>query len=95
MQPVYLVMTFRLADDNQCQVRRVARIKVDGRGGLTFYDVQSERTEKINLWQLKFFSLLPLKPTALYAVDRRPAFDHGLNDGRDESSMLGTLVVVN
>jgi hypothetical protein len=58
MDHANLVLTFRLADDNRSQVRCVAGIKLDGRGGLSFYDLQSERNETIHLRQLEFFRLL-------------------------------------
>jgi len=60
MEHLNLVLKFRLTGDDQFQTKGVARIKVDGRGSLTFYDVQSGSTEKIDLRQLQAFSLQSL-----------------------------------
>jgi hypothetical protein len=62
MHDLHLVLKFRLAGDNQFQTRGASRIKVDGRGGLMFYDVQRGRTERIEVGQLQSFTLLPMNP---------------------------------
>jgi hypothetical protein len=58
MDHLNLVLKFRLAGDNQFQIKGAARIKVDGCGGLTFYDVQSGKTERIEVGELQSLSLL-------------------------------------
>jgi hypothetical protein len=58
------VLKFRLTGHDQHQVKVAARMKVDGRGALTFYNVQSGSTEKIDLGQLQSFTLRCLAPTA-------------------------------
>jgi hypothetical protein len=57
MDHLNLVLKFRLADHDQYQVKGASRIKVDGCGSLTFYDVQSGNTERIDLGQLRSLTL--------------------------------------
>ncbi len=57
MDRLNLVLTFRLNGDDHVQIKGAARIKVDGRGGLTFYDVQSGSMERIELGQLQSLTL--------------------------------------
>jgi hypothetical protein len=52
---INLVLKFRLAGDSRLHVKGAVRMKVDGRGGLTFYDAQSGTTERINLRDLQSF----------------------------------------
>lgn len=59
MNHLNLVLKFRLAGDQEFQIKEAARIKVDGQGSLTFYDVHSGKTEKIEVSRLRSFSLLP------------------------------------
>lgn len=54
-----LVLKFQLSGENQ-QVRGASRIKVDGRGGLMFYDVHSETAERIDLGRLQSLSLFSM-----------------------------------
>lgn len=63
MDNLNLVLKFRLAGNDQFQIKGAARIKVDGRGGLMFYDVQSGKTERIEVGQLQSLSLLSVSPT--------------------------------
>ncbi len=64
MNHLNLVMKFRLANHDQCQVKGATRIKLDGRGGLTLYDVQSGHHEKIEIRQLRSFSLRAISQAA-------------------------------
>jgi hypothetical protein len=57
MNRLNLVLKFRLAGHDQYQIKGASRIKVDGRGGLTFYDVQSGSNERLDLQQLRHLSL--------------------------------------
>ena len=64
MDRLNLVLKFRLAGDDHFQIKGAARMKVDGRGGLTFYDVQSGSTERIELRQLQSFTLHSMDQSA-------------------------------
>jgi hypothetical protein len=64
MDELNLVLKFHLSGELQFQIRGASRIKLDGRGGLTYYDVQSHKTETIEFDRLQSFSLLPIKTTA-------------------------------
>jgi hypothetical protein len=64
MDDLNLVLKFHLAGEVQLQIRGASRIKLDGRGGLTYYDVQSHKTERIEFDRLQSFSLLPIKAAA-------------------------------
>lgn len=60
MHDLNLVLKFQLAGETEPQIRSAARIKVDGRGGLTFYDVRSKSTERIDLVRLQSFQLFAM-----------------------------------
>ena len=55
-----LVLKFRLAGNSQLHVKAAARIKIDGRGGLVFYDAQSGAMETIELGRLRSFCIQPM-----------------------------------
>jgi hypothetical protein len=57
MNNLNLVVRFELAGDGRIHVKRAARIKVDGRGGLTLYDARGGAVEAIDLGALKSFQL--------------------------------------
>lgn len=50
-----LVLKFKLAGDARLHVKGAARIRVDGRGGLTFCDAQTGTMERIQLSDLQSF----------------------------------------
>ena len=52
-----LVLKFRLSGDSELHVKGVERIKVDGRGGLTFHDAETGAPETIKLQELRSFCL--------------------------------------
>jgi hypothetical protein len=62
MHDLNLVLKFQLAGETQFQIRGASRIKVDGRGGLLFYDVQNGTAERIDIGRLQSFSLLSTTP---------------------------------
>jgi hypothetical protein len=62
VERINLVLKFRFAGDDQIYIKGAARIKVDGRGGLMFHDVQSGKTERIAVSELESFNILSLKP---------------------------------
>ncbi len=64
MDQLNLVLKFRLTGHDQYQVKGAARMKVDGRGSLSFYDAQSGNMEKIDLRQLQSFTLRCLAKAA-------------------------------
>ena len=64
MDQLNLVLKFRLTGHDQCQVKGAARMKVDGRGSLSFYDVQSGSMERIDLRQLQSLTLRCLAKAA-------------------------------
>ena len=49
MNPTNLVLTFTVAGDSRVHVRGAARIKVDGRGGLTLFDSGKGEQEWVSL----------------------------------------------
>jgi hypothetical protein len=57
MEKLNLVLQYRMAGDTDSSVRGAARIEVDGRGGLTLYDAQTARAEKIDLAELRSLSI--------------------------------------
>lgn len=57
MNHINLVLKFRLAGDGELQIKGVARIKIDGRGGLIFYEVHTGETQTIELGKLDSFSV--------------------------------------
>lgn len=60
MYDLNLVLKFQLAGETRPQIRAASRIKVDGRGGLTFYDVHTRTSETIDLVRLQSFSLIDM-----------------------------------
>jgi hypothetical protein len=64
MHDLNVVLKFRLAGDSRFHIKGAARIRVDGRGGLLFYDVQSGQTERIDVGRLQSLSLLSVNPRA-------------------------------
>jgi len=52
-----LVLTFTLAGDSRIHVRGAARIKVDGRGGLTLFDAKKGETEWVRLDSLRSLTI--------------------------------------
>lgn len=62
VERINLVLKFRFAGDDQTYIKGAARIKVDGRGGLMFHDVQSGKTERIAVSELESFKILSLNP---------------------------------
>jgi len=57
MNPTNLVLTFTLAGDNRVHVRGAARIKVDGRGGLTLFGSEKGRTEMVSLGRIRTLTI--------------------------------------
>ncbi|HUI77447.1 MAG TPA: hypothetical protein VLY24_06010 [Bryobacteraceae bacterium] len=57
MEKVNLVLKFQMAGKAGCYLRGAARIKVDGRGGLTLYDTDTAVAEKIDLSKLQSLSI--------------------------------------
>jgi hypothetical protein len=58
---INLVLKFRLAGDDHIYIKGASRLKVDGRGGLMFHDVQSGKTERIAVGELESFNILSLQ----------------------------------
>ena len=52
-----LVLTFTLTGDSRVHVKGAARIKVDGRGGLTLFDVEEGRSEIVSLGRLRSLTI--------------------------------------
>ena len=52
-----LVVTFSFAGDSQVHVRGAARIKVDGRGGITLFDVEKGGSEWVSLGCLRSLTI--------------------------------------
>ena len=59
MKTLNLLLKYKLAGDSRIHVKGATRIKVDGRGGLMLYDVNTGAAETINLSQLRSFSIQP------------------------------------
>ena len=57
MTPTNLVLTFTLAGDSRVHVRGAARIKVDGRGGLTLFDAEKGCSELVILSRLRSLTI--------------------------------------
>ena len=57
MTPTNLVLTFTLAGDSRVHVRGAARIKVDGRGGLTLFDQEKGCSELVSLSRLRSLTI--------------------------------------
>jgi hypothetical protein len=62
MDHINLVLKFRMAGDGVLQTKGVVRIKLDGRGGLIFYEVHGGETQRIALGQLDCLSVLSMPP---------------------------------
>jgi hypothetical protein len=60
MENLNLVLKFKLARDRRLHVKCAARIKVDGRGGLLFYDAKGGPAEYIDLRDLQSFRIQPV-----------------------------------
>jgi hypothetical protein len=60
MNYLNLVLKFQLAGKEQDEIRGISRISIDGGGSVTFYDVQNECTEVLDLGQVRSLSLLSL-----------------------------------
>jgi hypothetical protein len=69
MDNLNLEVKFMLAGDGRLHVKRAARIKVDGHGGLLLYDARGEAVQSISLGSLKSFHLERVNhiPTATVA----------------------------
>jgi hypothetical protein len=95
MEQANLVLRFKLAHEDHYQTKWVARVTVDGRGGLTYSDVQSGRTEKISLAQVRSFSLRSLAQSAPNLMRHAPLIRLGVK--ADTYSMLlpATAITVN
>jgi hypothetical protein len=50
-----LILKFQLAGDARLHVKGAARMKLDGRGGLAFYDAETGTIERIELRDLQSF----------------------------------------
>jgi len=57
MTSTNLVLTFTLAGDSRVHVRGAARIKVDGRGGLTLFDAEKGSSEMVSLRRLRSLTI--------------------------------------
>ena len=57
MTPTNLVLTFTVAGDSRVHVRGAARIKVDGRGGLTLFDAGKGAKEWVSLAGLRSLTI--------------------------------------
>jgi hypothetical protein len=57
MNPTNLVLTFTLTGDSRVHVRGAARIKVDGRGGLTLFDSEKGCMERVSLERLRTLTI--------------------------------------
>ena len=64
MKDLNLVLQFKMAGDTNCRISSAARIKVDGRGGLTFYSPETGSAERIDLADLRWLSIRFLGPPA-------------------------------
>jgi hypothetical protein len=73
MDHINLVLKFRLAGDCELQIKGVARMKLDGRGGLIFYEVLSGETRRIALGQLDCLSVLSVPPATAAAAQWQAA----------------------
>jgi hypothetical protein len=64
MKDTNLVLKYRLVGEEQFQIRGANRIKIDGHGGLMFYETQNDAINRIELSQLQSFSLLSLRTSS-------------------------------
>ena len=60
-----LVVTFTVAGDSRVHVRGAARIKVDGRGGLTLFDSEKGSQELVSLGSIQSFTICSLTSLAI------------------------------
>ena len=60
MNDLNLLVKFKVSGDTQVQVKSAARIKVDGRGGMTLYHPWNGTSEKITLDQLQSLTIQAL-----------------------------------
>jgi hypothetical protein len=66
-----LLVTFTVNGDSRVHVKGAARIKVDGRGGLTLYDAQSGAPELVSLGCLQTLTIRTLAgvaPTPAFGI---------------------------
>lgn len=68
MNCLNLVLKFQLTGKDEQEIRGISRIRVDGGGSVTFYDVQKECTEILDLGQVRSMSLLSLDQFILQAA---------------------------
>jgi hypothetical protein len=57
MPPTNLVLTFTLAGDSRVHIRGAARIKLDGRGGLTVFGAKNGCPELVSLGRLRSLTI--------------------------------------
>jgi hypothetical protein len=62
MDNLNLILKFKLAGDDHLHVKGAARIKVDGRGTLLLYNIQSRAVETIDLRTLRALSIQQVSP---------------------------------
>lgn len=60
MNHLNLVLKFQFAGKEEHEIRGISRISIDGGGSVTFYDVQNECTEVLDLGRVRSLSLLSL-----------------------------------
>jgi hypothetical protein len=61
-----LVVTFTLAGDSRVHIRGAARIKVDGRGGLTLIDAEKGSSELVSLVCLRSLTIQAVPGNSAY-----------------------------
>lgn len=64
MNHINLVLKFKLSGEGELQIKGVARIKIDGRGGLIFYEVHTGEIQTIEVGRLDSFSVMSMPPVA-------------------------------
>jgi hypothetical protein len=57
MNNLNLLLQFKTAKDAELQVKRAARITIDGRGGVIVHDLQNEVPERISMAHLQALSI--------------------------------------
>jgi hypothetical protein len=57
MMPPNLVLTFTITGDRRVHIKGAARIKLDGRGGLTLYSAENGQAENVSLQNLETLSI--------------------------------------
>ena len=62
MDNLNLILKFKLAGDDRLHVKGAARIRVDGRGALMLYNMQSRAVETIDLRTLRSFCIQQVSP---------------------------------